>query len=234
MIENRYVLWYNPSQKADSAIIVLPGRFQSGFDIAKAWSNTFLSNTLIVLAIPKEREWYPMPISPLNQEEAVGGLEIAREKINEVILNISENFNISKNKIALIGFSAGGVMANYVAMHSNFELAGSVCHAGAIFEPESVPVCKYPDMPFVLTHSFNDDTFDWFERYLPMKKSLIENGYLVRNFEENNGHQVSFIEIEQAALSICTRLGYSLEDSLNRSSYFYNDDFALFSDKARL
>lgn len=230
MIEDRYVLWY-PKKTIESVMIILPGRCQTGFWLANEWANTFLDKTLFVLAIPKKKEWYPMPYSSNNQENAVNGLENARKAIDEVIVKISNDFKIPFNKIGLAGFSAGGVMSNYVAMNSSYELAASVCHSGAILEPNKVPKCQYKDMPFVLTHSKNDDTFDWIERFIPMQNALYENDYYLKVFENNINHDTSLIEIEQSALSICHRLGYSLKESLVESSYFYEDDIQLFEQK---
>jgi len=231
MIEDRYIIWYPKQESIESAMIILPGRGQTGLHLANDWSKTFLNKTLIVLIIPEERKWYPMPYSPKNQKEAVEGLEEARKVVDEVIDKISNDFKLPFNRIGLAGFSAGGVMANYVVFNSNRELAASVCHSGAILEPENVPKCKFPDIPFVLTHSINDDAFDWYERFIPMKHSLYDNGYYLKTFENNINHDTSLIEIEESALSICHRLGYSLNECLLASNYFYEDDIELFNKK---
>lgn len=226
MLNDRYVMW-SGRNKATSCILILPGRCQTGIELAKQWCNIFLDNTMIILITPKNKEWYPMPYSSLDQENAVLGLETAREVIESTLDRIKLEFKIPKNKTAVVGFSAGGVMANYVGINSNKEYAGFVSHSGAILEPKFVPKCKFSSVPFVLTHSENDEDFSWDERYIPMKNSLIDNGYNLKFLESMNGHCISDDEIEFAALSICDRLGYSLLDEVRNSNYFF-DSYNLF------
>jgi predicted esterase len=73
-------------------------------------------------------------------------------------------------------------------MHTTNPIGAIICHNGAIFEPNKVPVCKNTN-PFYVTHGLNDDCFDWVERYLPMKESLIQNNYNV-DFLENDGYHI--------------------------------------------
>lgn len=219
MLNDRYVIWSGINQ-ATSCILVLPGRDQTGVELAKQWCNVFLDNTMIVLVTPKNKEWYPMPYSALDQEDAILGLESAKEVVNCVLNRINIEFGIPKLKIAVVGFSAGGVMANYVGINSDEEYAGFVSHSGAILEPSNVRKCRFKSMPFVLTHSKNDNVFSWDERYLPMKNSFIDNNYNLKNLESLNRHSISDKEIEFAALSICDRLGYSLDDELKNSIFF--------------
>lgn len=207
MISSRYIVWM-AKEKMNSCILILPGRDQTGVDLARSWCNLPLSNTAIVLITPDDKEWYPMPNGILDQQDAVNGLEKAYETIQNAIIKINKELHVKNNKIALIGFSAGGVMANYVCMNSPVEYAACVCHSGAILEPENVPFCKHKNMPFVLTHSYNDDVFDWDERYLPMKNSLNCNGYNVISLESYNRHYVTKEELEFSASCISKRLGY--------------------------
>lgn len=226
MLNDRYIIWSGRS-KATSCILVLPGRDQTGVDLAKQWCNIFLDNTMIVLITPKNKEWYPLPHSALDQKNAILGLETAKETIDSVLNRITSEFKIPKLKIAVVGFSAGGVMANYVGFNSKEEYAGFVSHSGAVLEPDFVPKCKFEFMPFVLTHSKNDDVFSWEERYIPMKNSFIANNYNLKVLESLNRHFISDEEIEFAALSVCDRLGYSLLDEVRNSNYFY-DSYDLF------
>lgn len=226
MLNDRYIIW-SAINKATSCMLILPGRDQTGVELAKQWCNIFLDNTMIILITPKDKEWYPLPYNALDQEDAILGLEKAKETIDYVLDRIQLEFRIPAEKTAIAGFSAGGVMANYVGINSNKEYAGFISHSGAILEPEFVPKCKFKSVPFILTHSRNDDVFSWEERYIPMKNSLINNGYNVKFLESMNRHCISDDEIEFAALSICDRLGYSLLDEVRNSNYFF-DHYDLF------
>lgn len=209
MINERYLIWMS-KKKMTSCILILPGRDQTGVELAKQWSNTFLDSTAIVLITPINREWYPMPNGVLDQKEAVSGLIPAKKVIDNVVKRINSELKIPNHKIAIAGFSAGGVMANYVCSNSNNEYAACICHSGAILEPEKVPKCKFKKMPFVLTHSYDDDAFDWEERYIPMKNSLIKNEYNLQCLESRFGHHVYDEEIDFSASVICKRLGYNI------------------------
>lgn len=207
-----------------SCILVLPGRSQHGIELARAWLKTELEDTVIIAVTPNERQWYPQPYSSTDQDEAVAGLSIARDAIEEVLNKIEKEYDIPRNKIALVGFSAGGVMAINVAAHAEQELAGAVCHAGAILEPENLPLCRFKEMPIVLTHCEDDDVFDWEERYLPMTDALDRTGYntyLVEN--EWGGHGIDLNDILCSAKIIAGRLGYS-EEWMAQHRQLYGDD----------
>jgi len=198
-----------PEYKATSCILILPGRDQYAQELAEAWINPNFNKTVIVGITPKNFQWYPQPFNPLDQNEAVAGLNRARIIIEAMLDRIEDEFNIPRLKTALVGFSAGGVMANYVATHSEFELAGVVCHAGAILEPNEIPQCKFADMPIVLTHCMDDQVFDWNERYRPMKNGLQNKNYNVSFLENQWGnHSLKMSDVQYGATELSDRLGY--------------------------
>jgi predicted esterase len=80
-----------------------------------------------------------------------------------------------------------------------------ISHAGAILEPSSVPPCK-KDTPFLLIHNQNDDVFDWHERYLPMKYSLVNNGYHVKCVEKECGNHKIYDDDVMEAVSFLKSL----------------------------
>lgn len=222
MIYPRWHILY-PPRPPKSAILVLPGRGQHGFYLGDLWSkHAELHHTMIVCITPVGLQWYPLPIGPYDQDEAVSGLEHSRLEIERVLKRMKNEMCIAREKTALVGFSAGGVMALYTAMHSASPLAGVVCHGGAILEPYEVPKCKFLETPFVLTHAHDDNDFDWFERYLPMKSSLQKNSYNLKSFERySGGHMVFESDIYASAYELSDRLDYSQEW---RDKFFSNDD----------
>ena len=212
MIDPRWIIFTAPSRKPLSCILALPGRAQHGLEVARCWLGVDLNDTMIVAITPQERQWYPMPIGPDNQDEAVAGLETARQVIEDVIDRIESEYNIPSNRIALTGFSAGGVMSVYTGMHSERELAGIACHAGAILDPDSTPICKFPQMPIVLAHAEDDEVFSWEERYQPMLTALESSNYNVFSCESTfGGHNIDYEDIQYSALVLSERFGYSNE-----------------------
>ena len=212
----------DPEQRPESCILCLPGRGQHGTDLSQIWGRACLNKTLIYSVTPKKYCWYPMPINANDQREAVSGLAAARNEIENVLSRITNNYGIPRERIAVCGFSAGGVMANYVGIHSQSPLAGVACFAGAIFEPKKVPSCKFSEVPYLLTHAYDDNNFDWEERYVPMKKALVRNGYQLHAAESNwGGHMVNVSDVLLAAYIFSERLGYT--DS-------WREEYSLFKD----
>jgi predicted esterase len=133
-----------------------------------------------------------MPNGPADQTAAVEGIKTAITAIELVIDKIKTMFSLSRDKIAVVGFSAGGVMALQVAAHSEQSLAAAVCHGGAILEPDKLPFARDSYMPILLTHAEDDSIFDWYERYLPMKNALLKQDYNVHTIEWlSGGHSLS-------------------------------------------
>ncbi|MFI5343965.1 MAG: alpha/beta hydrolase [Chlamydiales bacterium] len=211
MIDYRWCI-FPAKDTPTSCILILPGRSQHGIELARAWLKSELQDTLFIAVTPIEKQWYPMPYSAINQDDAIAGLEIARAAIEEVLTIIEEKFHIPRNKIGIVGFSAGGVMSIYVASHSEREMAGVVCHAGAILEPEKLPLCRYPQMPIILTHCQDDNVFDWYERYVPMADALDKQNYnLYVSENEWGGHGLDLDDVLTSAKVLGKRLGYTEE-----------------------
>ena len=205
------------NQTVDSVVLCLAGRGGSGARLANRYFDlSGLNKTAFIGVTPFNPhfgrrffhaiEWYPAPYSSEDQEEAVSGLENARERIEEILEKVTEKFNVARNKIAILGFSAGAVMSVYTATRGG-TLAGVVGHAGAILEPHNVPACQ-TETPILLTHGKMDGCFDWYERYVPMKNSLVENNYNVHSFEHYGDHWVTEPEIIVGSEFLKTKLGY--------------------------
>ncbi len=213
MLEPRWCVFTPEKQVTPtSCMLILPGRSQVGIHLASAWIEvTDFPNTVFVVITPRAREWYPMPRDSKRQHRAVSGLPKARKTIEGVLDQIQEIYSIPRRRVAIAGFSAGGVMSVNVAAHSEQELAGVVCHAGAILEPHNLPECKeeHKEMPIVLTHNLDDIVFDWEERYLPMVDALEEKGYSFYPLEgEKGGHMITYDDIISSSRIIAPRLGY--------------------------
>lgn len=173
MIENSYIV--GNKEKFDHGIIVLPGRGTSCMEMHKLCSYAGICEDNLLLHLePFGRVWYPMPNGIYDQKDAVEGLPEASEVVNNMIDNFMDLYKIEENKISVIGYSAGAVVAIDVSFRRNFKNIVSL--AGAILEPENVAPCQNQS-EYHLQHDYLDTTFDWIERYEPMKNALITNGY---------------------------------------------------------
>jgi len=190
-----------PQGPSKGIVITLPGRCGLGSTFAKGYANTFIKAMVIGLT-PRKLKWYPLPNGANDQDAAVNGIEKSRRAIDKVVNKIENKFGFKRNKIALVGFSAGAVMAIQVAAFSKNPFAAVVVHSGAILEPELLPACKHKGMPFILSHNKDDDCFSWIERYLPMKKALMKKNYrILKTFERKTGnHCIWEQDIKHSAL----------------------------------
>lgn len=192
------VLVRNSEEECLSAAVLLPGRGQPASNMMALYDRFAHVNEIKLLAVEPIDEWYPAPKGSNDQMEAVWGLKISVEEFNEFIANLEIELQLDRSKIALIGFSAGAVMALQAAAHSDRPYGAVVVHAGAILEPLALPQAKHPT-PILVMHNENDDCFSWDERYLPMKLALVDKKYPVEFVEnEVGGHSVCDEDLETA------------------------------------
>jgi len=192
-------------------LIFLPGRNGDAMSMLKMYSQlSKLDQTLMVGITPKKFQWYPQPHGPKNQDEAVAGLEVARLSIMEEVQKIEDKHSVPVDKMALIGYSAGGVMALYTAIHAPEPFAAAICHAGCVLEPQTLPEVKHWQTQIMMTHNMDDKVFGWDERYVPTKDALKEKRYSVCfREEEEGGHTFSNDDVRKAGLFLAPLLGYS-------------------------
>lgn len=194
-----YKVWVRePEKECLNMAVLMPGRGQPSADMMARYDRySELDNTRLLAVSPFE-EWYPAPKGADNQMEAVWGLKLSVPDFNDFVEKLEHEFQVPRSKIALIGFSAGAVMAIQAAAWSNRPYAAVIAHNGAILEPADLPRAKH-DTPFLLLHNENDDCFSWDERYLPMKIALVDKKYNLDVIEnEVGGHYISPEDVAMA------------------------------------
>lgn len=196
--------WCVCNDEADTTrcILMLAGRGQKQNGLPSLYWHYGLRNTLIIGVAGRSRAWYPQPKGAQDQWAAVRGLPYAVSQVEMAVSQINKKWGIRKNRIVLLGYSAGGVMAIQAAAHSREPYAGAVCQCGAILAPEDLPPCRHRT-PILLTHSRDDEAFEWYERYEPMKTALIRQQYPFSIVESPfGGHSLNDIDIAMAKLFI--------------------------------
>jgi predicted esterase len=167
-----------------------------------------LYHTLRVCLEPDSYEWYPAPNGVNDQTSALRGMKYAVKDLNGAIKKIQHMWNLPRKKIALAGYSAGGVMALQMCSRSYHPFAGIASVSGAILDPASLKPAKH-DTPILIRHNIDDDCFKWEERYLPMKEALQEKNYNVSLVEgQEGGHGLSRYDAELAGNFLAPLLGY--------------------------
>jgi predicted esterase len=206
MIKNIRIQTHEGQRKG--CVIALPGRNVTGEAMAGLCYHLNLPCTTIVVLEPNKLEWYPPPNGVHDQAQAVKGIDAAVKAINGTISRIQRGFRFKRSQIALVGVSAGSVMAIQVAAASDKPFAAVCAMAGAILEPDKLPKAKN-QTPILLRHAYNDNCFTWEERYLPMKKALTDKGYNIFVSEKAEGaHNVSAHDAYVLGQFARRRLGY--------------------------
>lgn len=179
-----------------TCVLMLAGRSHQNNLLPSIYWHDGLRQHMIIGVQTQCYAWYPLPKGEYDSRAAINGIPNAVHNVLKVVSKIEDTYNIPREKIVVLGFSAGGVMAIQVGAHSERPFAGIVCQSGAILDPFDLPESPHPEMPVLLTHSQDDDTFDWEERYIPMKEALIEKNYNLSASENPWGyHSITTLDI---------------------------------------
>lgn len=190
------------------AVILLPGRGVPGNLMLRFSREMELRRTLLACMEPYRLVWYPQPNGPKDQTMACKGLEVAVEMVSGEIDRFMEWQGLKPEETALLGFSAGSVVALEVAMRSTKRFAACVSLSGAILEPHNVPEAKN-ETPIILQHNADDDCFKWHERYVPMREALREKGHNLSCLERHFGsHTLYRDDAINVSRLISPALGY--------------------------
>lgn len=177
---------YNATNKSKNCFLFLPGRGSHGKDLCEMFMQAVQSSSLIVGITPEGRQWYPRPNGPNNQEDAIAGLKDSVKTVQSAVRTIYDDYGIPAHRIALVGFSAGAVMALQVGLTTKINFPVIVSFSGAILEPEKIPEPN-TTTEFLLFHNQDDDVFGYKERFLPMEAGLRSKGHLVTSLVRPKG-----------------------------------------------
>lgn len=205
------VLTYEPEGDCLGTIILMVGRCGRAIDMLRYYKDVCELDKTRLISVEPIDEWYPAPRNPEDQEEAIWGLKVSVPEFDAFVSKLEEDFSIERSEIVLSGFSAGAVMAIQVAAYSEKPFAAVISHAGAILDPKAMPLAKH-NTPFFLVHSKDDQCFSWDERYIPMKKALLQNEYTVELCEKDDGdHAIAAEDIADVAIFLADILEYPQE-----------------------
>ena len=168
MSELQYKTAPAKSGNADSLIIFLHGYGADGADLLSLSTplSQHLPNTAFAAPDAPDRstmnpmgfEWFPIPwIDGSSEEEAKEGLLSSSAMLNDWLVRIGREFNLSSERIVLIGFSQGTMMALHVGPRSESKFAGIVGFSGRLLEPEALANEVKSRPPILLIHGDMDD-----------------------------------------------------------------------------
>jgi predicted esterase len=191
---------------AQATLVLLPGRGGSAQEMLFVYGRPCPLEKVRLVALQPYTEWYPAPNGACDQSAATEGLKLSVPNLDAYLSDLEEELEQERSTFALVGFSAGGVMAIQTAAHAERPFGAVVVHSGAVLVPDDLPPAKHTT-PILLTHSRDDDCFKWKERFLPMKKGLEEKGYpLVTVEHKRGGHMLRRRDVEAAAAFLSLHL----------------------------
>lgn len=181
-------------------VILLHGYGSSAYDIiAIAPLFTKLASTTTFIApiapLPCDlgfgQAWFPFRENPntgMLEVKDLKSIVKANKILKEFIQYVSSNYHVPTHKIALFGFSQGGIMALYQGLHSRQQFASIVAHSTAFFDDPLTTFNKHQEI--LLVHGKQDEVLPYaiFEK----TKSFLSSKHItIQEFVKTEmGHNV--------------------------------------------
>ncbi len=141
------LLYKKPNTTSLKRVLILLHGYGSGAEDLISLVQFFqqLEDTLFIAAEAPEpcpiglgKQWFPLNIKEVNniieiETPLISDIDIASKKIIQLIDEIEKAYNISSNSIGLFGFSQGGILSLYTALHTKKSLWAVVAHSGAYY-----------------------------------------------------------------------------------------------------
>lgn len=151
--------------KPDSMVIFLHGFGSNGDDLiglAPEW-RAILPNTVFLSPNAPEKtpmapngyQWFPL--STLAKEEREDGVYKAAPTLNAYIDKVLAEYNLTEDRLALVGFSQGTMMALHVAPRREKQIACVLGYSGALAGPHKLVPESKSKPPVMLIHGDSDD-----------------------------------------------------------------------------
>jgi len=156
------------SGQGDSLVVFLHGYGAYGSDLMGLADPLapHLPNTVFVAPDAPERsamnptalQWFPIPwIDGSTEEEAEAGLMNATANLNGFLDQIMADEGLTPDRVALVGFSQGCMIALHVAPRRDTAFAGVVGISGRLLSPETLADEVRVRPPVLLIHGDADD-----------------------------------------------------------------------------
>ncbi|WP_045389617.1 alpha/beta hydrolase [Falsirhodobacter sp. alg1] len=128
------------------------------------------------------RQWFPIPrIDGSSEEEMQGGLARATVALDAFLDARMTEEGVSADRVALVGFSQGTMMALHVGPRRSDVLAGIVGFSGKLLSPEQLEADTVTRPPVLLIHGDADPV-------VPFEEMAVAGNALVAAGFETFGH----------------------------------------------
>lgn len=152
--------------KPDALVILLHGYGSNGADLmslAPYWAEAipgaaFVSPNAIepVPQAPGGYQWFP--ISQLDPQLMEHGARMAAQSVDRFVDRELERYGLPPERLALVGFSQGTMMALHVGLRREKQIAGIVGFSGVLVGARTLKEEMRSKPPIVLIHGDRDPT----------------------------------------------------------------------------
>ncbi|WP_426043979.1 alpha/beta hydrolase [Caulobacter sp. DWR3-1-2] len=150
---------------AKSLVIFLHGYGSNGADLinlAPHWASA-LPDTLFLApdapqpcdGVPYGRQWWPL--TSLAPQARAAGVRVSAPALNAYIDAQLAAHSLSEDKLALVGFSQGTMMALHIGPRRTRTLAGVIGFSGMLADPDALAAEVVTKPPILLIHGDRDE-----------------------------------------------------------------------------
>lgn len=177
------------SGKASSAVVFLHGYGADGADLlglADPLAPHLPETVFLAPDAPQPcsgnpfgRQWFPIPwLDGSSEEAARQGMAEAVDDLNAFLDKMMADEGLTPDRVILLGFSQGTMMALHVAPRRDQPVAGVVAFSGRLLEPEALKAEARVKPPVLLLHGDQDPVVPFADMQLAAN-GLIDAGFEV-------------------------------------------------------
>ncbi len=149
-----------------SLVVLLHGYGSNGADLielAPYW-RAALPDTLFLSpngpqacpGVPNGYQWWPL--TSFSPEARAAGVRVSAPALNAYLDHLLDRHTLTEDRLALVGFSQGTMMALHVAPRRKRTLAGVLGYSGMLADPEALAAEALSKPPMLLIHGDEDPT----------------------------------------------------------------------------
>lgn len=169
-----------PSGKPDALIVLLHGYGSNGaalIELAPYFQAALPNAAFLAPNAPQEcpgapggHQWWP--IVTMERGERAYGAYYAAIAVNAFIDAALKRFGLKEDRLVLVGFSQGTIVALQAGLTRDNKLAGIIGYSGAVADPERLQTEIRSRCPILLVHGEADDALPL--HYLEEAKEVLE------------------------------------------------------------
>lgn len=172
--------------KAKSIVFLLHGLGANGRDLlglAPFWARSLPDTVFVSPDAPFPCDMGPFgfqwfSLQDRSPEVMLKGVESAAPILNDYIDKMLEQYDLTSDKAALVGFSQGTMMSLYAGPRRKDKLAGILGYSGALVGADTLGDPSIQKMPIHLIHGDADMVVP-VQSYLAAKQALESNGFTI-------------------------------------------------------